>query len=138
MSYFVRPGDSMGKLSGTFARKQWLALLVFYTASLLFAIAAALIEREARDHRLPLLAIACVVATCGAVGLFQFFRTTDEFRQNINRKAVQFAFIGSLLAAIAFALLHSFVGRDVSPYVLPAFMVVLWSIGLFFSARRYE
>ena len=128
----------MEKHSGAFAGKQRVALLAFYISSLLFAIAVSFVEHGSRDRRLALLSIAAVIALCGAFSLFQFFRSTDEFRHNINRKAVQFAFIGSLIAAVAFGLLHSFAGRDVSPYALPALMVILWSIGLFFSARRYE
>ena len=138
MGYCDGLGDGMEKLSGTFARKQRLALLGFYISSFLFAFVAVLIERQSRDHRLPLLTFSAVIAICGVLSLFWFFRTTDEFRQNINRKAVQFAFIGSLIAAVGFALVHSFAGRDISPYGLPALMVILWSIGLFFSARRFE
>jgi len=123
---------------GSFARKQRLALLGFYICSFVFAVAVGTVEHLSHVYRLPLLAIAAVTAICGAFSLYQFFRTTDEFRQNINRRAVEFAFIGSLIASITAALLQSLGIPRLSPYLLPAVMVALWSVGLFFSARRFE
>ncbi len=123
---------------GPFARKQRFALLGFYISSLAFALDVALVERLAPAYRLSLLGLAGVIALLGVCSLFLFFRTTDEFRLNINRRALEFAFIGSLIAALGLALLHSFGVRSVSPYALPALMAILWSIGLFFSARRFE
>jgi hypothetical protein len=123
---------------GPFARKQRLALLGFYISGLAFAIAIGLAERLAQVYRLSLLSLAVLIALLGAFSLFQFFRTTDEFRLNINHWALEFAFIGTLIAAVGLALPHSFGVRSVSPYALPALMIILWSIGLFFSARRYE
>ncbi len=123
---------------GPFARKQRFALLGFYISSLAFALDVALVERLSSAYRLFLLGLAGGIALLGVCSLIQFFRTTDEFRLNINRRALEFAFIGSLIAALGLALLHSFGVRSVSPYALPALMAILWSIGLFFSARRFE
>ena len=123
---------------GSFARKQRVALVWVYVSCLAFAVAVGLAGLLSPIHRWPFLAIAGIAGLCGAFSFYQFFKTTDEFRQNINRRAVEFAFVGTLIASVALALLHSFGLREISPYVLPALMVILWSIGLFFAARRFE
>ncbi len=128
----------MTELDGSFAQVQRFALLGFYISGLAFALAIGLVEHVARVYRLSLLGFAVFVAVGGAFSLLQFFRTTDEFRQSVNRRALEFAFVGSLIASVALALLHSFGIRSISPYALPALMVILWSVGLFFSARRFE
>lgn len=128
----------MDDVYDSFAQKQRFSLHGFYIASLAFAFAVGLAGHLPHAYRLSLLSLAAVTAICGAISLVQFFRTTDEFRQNVNRRAIQFAFVGSLLASVAVALLQSFGMRSISPYALPALMIGFWSIGLFFSARRFE
>ncbi len=125
-------------VTGPFARKQRTMLFVFYGSCGLFAVTAALIERFSGVLRLAAGATAICAGACGLFSLYQFFKATDEFRQAINRRAIEFAFIGSLLASVAIALLRSFGMRDPSPYLIPAVMVAFWSVGLFFSARRFE
>ena len=125
-------------VTGPFARKQRTMLVVFYASCALFAVTAALIERFSGVLRLAVGATAICAGACGLLSLYQFFKATDEFRQAVNRRAIEFAFIGSLLAAVAIALLRSFGMRDPSPYLIPAVMVAFWSLGLFFSARRFE
>lgn len=123
---------------GPFARKQRITLVAFYGCCALFAITAALIVRFSGILRLLAGTAAIGAAAYGLFSLYQFFKTTDEVRQAINHRAMEFAFIGSLLASVAIALLRSFGLHDLSPYLLPAVMVTLWSVGLFFSARRFE
>lgn len=124
--------------SGPFARKQRLMLLVFYASCVIFALTAPLIERFSGLPRLAVGAVAIATGACGLFSLYQFFKVTDEFRQAINRRAIEFAFIGSLLASVAIALLRSFGMHHPSPYLIPALMVVFWSVGLFFAVRRFE
>lgn len=123
---------------GPFARKQRIMLVAFYSCCAIFAMTAALIVRFSGILRLLAGTAAIAAASCGLFSLYQFFKTTDEVRQAINHRAIEFAFIGSLLASVAIALLRSFGMHDLSPYLIPAVMIALWSIGLFFAARRFE
>jgi hypothetical protein len=123
---------------GPFARKQRFTLVIFYACCAIFAITAALIVRFSGILRLLVGTAAIVAAAYGLFSLYQFFKTTDEVRQAINHRAMEFAFMGSLVVSLAIALLRSFGMRDPSPYLIPAVMVAFWSVGLFFSARRFE
>lgn len=123
---------------GSFARKQRITLFAFYASCAIFAVTAALIERFSGVLRLAVGAAATGAGAYGLTSMYQFFKTTDEVRQAINGRAIEFAFIGSLLLSIAIALLRSFGMHDPSPYLIPAVMVALWSVGLVFSARRFE
>ena len=125
-------------MAGRFVKKQRIALCSFYVACALFALAAGVVERVSPSYRMSLRAVAGLAATWAVLSLYQFFRTTDEFRQAINHRAVEFAFIGSLVVAVMLALLQSWGVEHISPYLLPALMVGLWSIGLMLSARRFE
>lgn len=125
-------------VTGPFARKQRITLVGFYACCAAFAITAALIARFSGILRLLVGTAAIGAAAYGLFSLYQFFKTTDEVRQAINYRAIEFAFIGSLLASIALALLRSFGMRDPSPHLIPALMVALWSVGLFFASRRFE
>jgi hypothetical protein len=122
----------------TFAQKQRFALGSFYVSCLGFTLAVAPVERVSSAYRLSLLSVACLAGFCGTYSLCAFFKTTDEFRQDINRRGIEFAFVGSLVASIAIPLLQSLGIPRLSPYALPAVMVALWSIGLFFFSRRFE
>jgi hypothetical protein len=126
------------RVVGPFARKQRITLVVFYACCAIFAITAALIVRFSGILRLLAGTAAIGAAVYGLLSLYQFFKTTDEVQQAINYRAIEFAFIGSLLASVAIALLRSFGIHDPSPYLIPAVMVALWSVGLFFSSRRFE
>jgi len=124
--------------TGPFARKQRITLVVFYACCAIFAVTAALIVRFSGVLRLAVGTAAIGAASYGLLSLYRFFKATDEFRQAINRRAIEFAFIGSLLVSVLVALLRSFGMRDLSPYLIPAVMVAFWSVGLFFTARRFE
>ena len=140
MEYSISLGGPMPEIPvvGSFARKQRVTLVGFYACCALFAIAAALIVRFSGILRLLAGTAAIGAGAYGLISLYQFFKTTDEVRQAINHRAIEFAFIGSLLASVAIALLRSFGMHDPSPYLLPAVMVIFWSVGLFFSARRFD
>jgi len=129
------PGISV---TGPFARKQRTVLAAFYACCVLFAVTAALIGHFSGVLRLAAGTAAIAAAAYGLFSLYQFFKTTDEVRQAINHRAIEFAFIGSLFASLAIALLRSFGVHELSPYLIPAVMVALWSVGLVFSARRFE
>ena len=140
MGYIISPGGSMQEIPvvGPFARKQRITLVGFYACCAVFAITAALIVHFSGILRLLAGTVAIGAAAYGLFTLYQFFKTTDEVRQAINYRAIEFAFLGSLLASVAIALLRSFGMHDPSPYLFPAVMVTFWSVGLFFSARRFD
>lgn len=122
----------------SFARQQNRALAGFYACAILFAVAATLTERSAEILRIAVGSVAVISAGLGVFSLYTFFKVTDEFRQAINRRAAEFAFVSSLVASIVLALLRTFGMHESSPYLLPAVMVGLWSVGLFFASRRFE
>jgi len=122
----------------SFARSQRAALLGFYISCVIFGIAVGLFERLSRFFRLSILALAILATAYGAFSLYRFFKATDEFRMTIHRQAIEFAFIGSLVVSVALALLQTLGVRSPSPYVIPVVMIGLWSVGLFFSSRRFE
>jgi hypothetical protein len=88
--------------------------------------------------RLSALALAILATAYGAFSLYRFFKATDEFRMMIHLRAIEFAFISSLVVSVALGLLQTIGVRSPSSYAIPVVMVGLWSIGLFFSSRRFE
>jgi hypothetical protein len=122
----------------SFARSQRAALLEFYISCLVFGIAVGLFERFSGFFRLFILALAILATAYGTFSLYRFFKATDEFRMTIQRRAIEFAFIGSLVVSVALALLQTLGIRSPSPYLTPLVMIGLWSIGLFISSRRFE
>ena len=122
----------------SFARGQHAALLGFYISCLVFGTAVGLFEHLSGFLRLATLALAILTAACGTFSLYRFFKSTDELRMTIHRQAIEFAFIGSLVVSVALALLQTLGVRSPSPYAIPVVMIGLWSVGLFFSSRRFE
>ena len=113
------------------------ALLLFYIASLLSASAISLIGKI---HSLRTFLFALAVASAGVAIFFllRFLRANDEREQQINYRALTFAFIGTLTFSVAIGFLQSFGFHSVSWLGIPALMIVLWSIGLILYSWRYR
>jgi len=114
------------------------ALGIFYASSVACALVVSLAQQFHNPQRRWLFAFAALSAVCAVGSLYRFFRTTDEFRKQINYRAIKFAFIGTLIFSLAVSFLKSFGFPLVSPYATPAVMAILWSIGLFVSSWRYQ
>jgi hypothetical protein len=113
------------------------AVLLFYAAALLSAIAISVISKVP-SFRAPVLAFA--VATAGAAILFllRFLRSNDEREQQINYRALTFAFAGTLVFSLAIGFSQSLGFHSVSWLGIPVLMVILWSVGLILYSWRYR
>ena len=114
------------------------ALGIFYASSVACALVVSLAQQFHNPQRRWLFAFAALSAVCAVGSLYRFFRTTDEFRKQINYRAIKFAFIGTLIFSLAVSFLKSFGFPPVSPYATPAVMAILWSIGLILASWRYQ
>ena len=113
------------------------ALLVFYMAALLSAIAISLVGKIP-SFRALLFAPAIGSAGVAVVFLLRFLRANDEREQLINYRALTFAFTGTLIFSLTIGLLQTFGFHPVSWLGIPALMIILWSIGLIFHSWRYR
>lgn len=113
------------------------ALLFFYIAALFSATAISLIEKT-NSFRRPLFVLAVASAGMAVFFLLRFLRANDEREQQINYRALTFAFAGTLIFSAAIGFLQSFGFHPVSWLGIPALMIILWSMGLIFHSRRYR
>ena len=113
------------------------ALLLFYPAALLSAIAISLVGK-APSFRTVLLALAIAAAGAAVLFLLQFLRSNDEREQQINYHALTFAFAGTLVFSLAIGFMQSFGSHSVSWLGIPVLMIILWSLGLILDSWRYR
>ncbi len=90
------------------------------------------------SFRAPLLALAILATTAAILFLLRFLRSNDEREQQINYRALTFAFTGTLIFSAAIGFLQSFGFHPVSWLGIPALMIILWSIGLILYSWRYR
>ena len=121
----------------SFAGRRRTVLLVFYSVALFSACTISLVGKIP-SFRALLLALAIASAGVAVVFLLRFLRANDEREQQINYRALTFAFSGTLIFSLAIGLLQTFGFHPVSWLGIPALMIVLWSIGLIFHSWRYR
>lgn len=119
------------------ANRRRATLLFFYLAALLSVIAASLAGRIPAV-RTPLLVLAVAGAAAAIWLLLRYLRSNDEHEQQINYRALRFAFTGTLIFSAAIGFLQSFGFHPVSWLGIPALMIIFWSIGLIVDSRRYR
>ena len=112
-------------------------LLYFYIGVLFSALAVALAEKLP-SQRMPLLALAVVGAGVAILCLLRFLRTNDEREQQINYRALTFAFTGTLVFSAVIGFLQKFGFHSVPWLGIPALMICLWSLGLILFSWRYR
>jgi len=120
-----------------FVHRRRTSLLSFYMSAFLSAISLTLVGR-AQSYRVPLLSIAVVAAALSLWLLLRFLKSNDERERLINYRALTFAFVGTLVFALAFGLLQSFGFHPISWLGIPVLMIILWSIGLILYSWRYQ
>lgn len=113
------------------------ALRFFYIGVFSSALAVVFSEKLSA-FRTPLLTLAVVVAAATILCLLRFLRSNDEREQQINYRALTFAFAGTLIFSLAIGFLQSFGFHPVSWLGIPALMIVLWSLGLMLYSWRYR
>jgi heme/copper-type cytochrome/quinol oxidase subunit 4 len=112
-------------------------LLFFFIAALLSAGAISL-DRKIPSFRTVLFALAVASAGVAILLLLHFLRANDEREQQINYRALMFAFMGTLVFSTAIGFLQSFGFHPLSWLGIPALMIILWSIGLILYSWRYR
>ena len=112
-------------------------LLYFYIGVLFSALAVALAEKLP-SQRMPLLALAVEGAGVAILCLLRFLRTNDEREQQINYRALTFAFTGTLVFSAVIGFLQKFGFHSVPWLGIPALMICLWSLGLILFSWRYR
>jgi hypothetical protein len=113
------------------------ALLVFYIVALLSAGTIGL-AGKIPPFRPLLVALAIASAGVALVFLLRFLRANDEREQQINYRALTFAFTGTLIFSLTIGFLQSFGFHPVSWLGIPPLMITLWSIGLILYSWRYR
>jgi FtsH-binding integral membrane protein len=111
------------------------ALLLFYAAALLSAIAINIVGKVP-SYRVPVLAFA-VVAAAAIFFLLRFPRSNDEREQQVNYQALTFAFTGTLVFSLAVGFSQVVGFHSVFRLGIPPLMVVLWGVGLILYSWRY-
>jgi heme/copper-type cytochrome/quinol oxidase subunit 4 len=111
-------------------------LWLFYSLAFLSAIvlSAALYARVSYHWFLLILALA--VALAAVFFLVFFLRSRDEREQQINYRALTFAFVGTLVFSLVVGMAQQLGFHSVSWLGLPAVMIVLWSFGLILYSWR--
>jgi heme/copper-type cytochrome/quinol oxidase subunit 4 len=119
------------------ANRRRTTLLLFYLAAVLSVVAVSLAARVVSFHT-TLLVMAVVGATVAILFLLRFLRSNHEHEQQINYRALTFAFTGTLVFSASIGFLQSFGFHAVSWLGIPALMITLWSIGLILYSWRYR
>ncbi len=112
-------------------------LRLFYSTAFACAVAVGVADRLHHPQRELLVALAIGLAVCAVWCLLRFLRATDEFEKQINYRALKFAFVSLLTCLLAEAFLEGCGLPRVPPYGNAALAIVLWSLGLILSSRRY-
>ena len=113
------------------------ALLLFYFAAIVSAVAISIVGKVP-SYRAPVLVLAVVAAGAAILFLLRFLQSNDEREQQINYRALTFAFAGTLVFSLAIGFSQSLGFHSVSWLGIPALMVILWSIGLILYSWRYR
>jgi hypothetical protein len=113
------------------------ALFLFYVSGLVSCIAITL---TAKVPSLRVILLALAVAGFGTTVLFllRFLRSNDEREQQVNYRALTFAFAGTLVFSAAIGFFQSFGFHPLSWLGIPPLMIVLWSVGLILYSWRYR
>jgi heme/copper-type cytochrome/quinol oxidase subunit 4 len=123
--------------SANLACRRRSALWLFYGAAVVSAIAISAVG-NVPSLRVPILVLAVLAAGATILFLLRFLRSNDEREQQINYRALTFAFAGTLIFSLAIGFSQVVGFHSISWLGIPALMVVLWSIGLILYSWRYR
>jgi heme/copper-type cytochrome/quinol oxidase subunit 4 len=112
--------------------------LLFFYIGVFFSALAMVLAEKVSSFRTPLLAFAVVGAGIALLCLLRFLRANDEREQQVNYRALTFAFTGTLVFSAAIGFLQMFGFHSVPWLGLPALMICLWSLGLILYSWRYR
>jgi hypothetical protein len=123
--------------SDRLAERRRSALFLFYVSALVSAAAFTLVGKLP-SLRTFLLALAVAGAAAAIAFLLRFLRSNDEREQQVNYRALTFAFAGTLVFSAAIGFLQSFGFHPLSWLGIPPLMIILWSVGLILYSWRYR
>jgi hypothetical protein len=123
--------------SDRLAERRRSALFLFYVSALVSAAAFTLVGKLP-SLRTLLLALAVAGAAAAIAFLLRFLRSNDEREQQVNYRALTFAFAGTLVFSAAIGFLQSFGFHPLSWLGIPPLMIILWSVGLILYSWRYR
>jgi heme/copper-type cytochrome/quinol oxidase subunit 4 len=124
-------------LSHPLAERRRSALFLFYASALVSAIAITL-AAKVPTFRTLLFAFAVAGAGTAILFLLRFLRSNDEREQQVNYRALTFAFAGTLIFSAAIGFFQSFGFHPLSWLGIPPLMIILWSVGLILYSWRYR
>lgn len=124
------------RLTGVSDRRRSVLFLV-YISVLVSAIAIAL-AGTVPSLRTILLVLGIAGAAAAVLFLLRFLRSNDEREQQVNYRALTFAFAGTLVFSAAIGFFQSFGFHPLSWLGIPPLMIVLWSVGLILYSWRYR
>jgi heme/copper-type cytochrome/quinol oxidase subunit 4 len=113
------------------------SIWLFYGAAVVSAVAISAVGKVPA-LRVPVLTVAVLAAGAAILFLLRFLRSNDEREQQINYRALTFAFAGTLVFSLAIGYSQAVSFHSVSWLGIPALMVVLWSVGLILYSWRYR
>lgn len=119
------------------AERRRAALFLFYFSALVSAIAVTLVAKVP-TFRALLFTLAIAGAGVAILCLLRFLRSNDEREQQVNYRALTFAFAGTLVFSVAIGFLQSFGFHPLSWLGVPPLMIILWSVGLILYSWRYR
>jgi len=123
--------------SDRLAERRRSALFLFYVSALVSAAAFTLVGKLP-SLRTFLLALAVAGAAAAIAFLLRFLRSNDEREQQVNYRALTFAFAGTLVFSAAIGFLQSVGFHPLSWLGIPPLMIILWSVGLILYSWRYR
>ncbi len=118
--------------------------LVMFYGALLACWSLANISADMHKSGLPRswVIISASVAFASAVfafcSLILVLRSADELQRKINYQALAFAYSGTLIITLGYSLLEGIALPRLGHLWVCGLMVVLWSVGLILSSRRYQ
>ena len=112
--------------------------LLYFYISVVFSALAVVLAEKLPSFRSPLLALAVVGAGLAILSLSRFLRSNDEREQQINYRALTFAFTGTLVFSAMVGFLQVFGFHSVPWLGIPALMICFWSLGLILCSWRYR
>jgi hypothetical protein len=118
--------------------------LVMFYGALLACWSLANISADMHKSGLPRSWVIISASAAFASALFAFWnlvlvlRSADELQRKINYQALAFAYSGTLIITLGYSLLEGIVLPHLGHLWVCGLMVVLWSVGLILSSRRYQ
>jgi hypothetical protein len=123
--------------SDALAERRRFALFLFYFSALVSATAITLVAKVP-TFRMLLFALAVAGAGGAILFLLRFLRSNDEREQQVNYRALTFAFAGTLVFSVTIGFLQNFGFHPLSWLGIPPLMIILWSVGLILYSWRYR